>query len=172
MSISSTLSCIHLESRPRNIPKNLPKSLPHNIHNASSIHSPLPSCCCRQESRTSSATRTNVKISFLTRIPMIESIAKILPVCDEHQLHIGRRLAGDQHPMMVLKKTPQQLCLPQPPSTCFAHFPLCRAHAPTGGRRQDRITAGYRKLPISPTNSLCEVVVEAGDSQVCILRSN
>ena len=52
----------------RNIPENFPKSLPHNVHNASSIHSPLPSCC-RQESRTSSATRSNVKISFLTRIP-------------------------------------------------------------------------------------------------------
>ena len=83
----------------QNIPENFPKNLPHNVHNASSIHSPLPSCCCRQESRTSSATRSNVKISFLTRIPKIESSAKSLPECDEHQLHIGRRLAGDQHPM-------------------------------------------------------------------------
>lgn len=74
VSISSTLSYIHLESRPETFPITSQKSLPH-YHNASPIPSPFPSCCCRQEARTSSATQSNVKIPFLARIPKIESSA-------------------------------------------------------------------------------------------------
>ena len=158
----------------RNIPQNRPKSLSH-YHNVSSSHSPLPSCCCRQETRTSSTTRSNVKISFLTRIPKIELSANALPVYDEHQLYIGRRLAGDQHPMVVLKKTPQQLCLPRPPSTWVAHLRFVEPTHPKVRTDKDPLDkqdlasqqATYTKLPISPTN-----FISRRGRPGCLLRSN
>lgn len=99
----------------------------------------------------------------LNRMSKSPSSANALPgLRDEHQLHIGRQLAGDQHPMMVLKKTPQQLCLPRRrPSTCWVdHLRFVEpTRAPTGGCRQGsakqagpRTTAG-QEASISPTTS-------------------